>query len=269
MLNKMRRLVVNIRPYTVIFWLYFIAITCAELLTLFLNAWIGLVCHGIILIVCIVYPSFIEDSKSGNFIVGLTLIPIIRIISLIIPLIQLPEILWYPVIYIPLLAASILTMRTIGISPRQVGFTINGLPLQIMLGLFLGFMIGLLEYAILDVEPMIVHFTIGDIYLPAIILLLTTGFVEELIFRGILQSLATHAMGPTGSIIYISLIFAVLHVGFYSITDVVFVFGIALVLAMMVQSTRSLIGAIIAHGTANIILFLVAPFILTPGFQLP
>jgi membrane protease YdiL (CAAX protease family) len=161
-----------------------------------------------------------------------------------------------------------MVMRIINIKPSQIGFTKRGIPIQIMLGLFLGAMIGLLEYAILQSEPMIVHFSIGNILLPATILLLTTGLVEELIFRGILQYLGVPVMGKMG-IVYISLIFALLHVGFYSITDVVFVFFVAIVFATMVQSTKSIIGAIIAHGTANTVLFLIAPFILTPGFQLP
>ena len=92
--------------------------------------------------------------------------------------------------------------------------------------------------------------------------------VEEIIFRGVLQYLALNAMGITG-IIYISLIFAVLHVGFYSITDVFFVFCVSLVFAIIVKKTGSLFGVILSHGIANIILFLVAPFFITPGFQLP
>lgn len=267
-LRNIRQNIYDDRPYTLAFWLYFIAIACAELLTIFLEPWVGLICHGIILIVFIIQPTFIKNEQAQNFVLGLTLIPLIRIVSLIIPLIELPQILWYPVIYIPLLASSIIVIRTINISPRKIGFITKDLPTQISLGLFLGFMIGLLEYAILQSEPMVVHFTIGNILLPAIILLLTTGFVEELIFRGILQYLVVPAMGKIG-IVYISLIFAILHIGFYSITDVVFVFCVALVLATMVQSTKSLIGVIVAHGTANIVLFLVAPFILTPGFQLP
>lgn len=268
LLRNVRKFIFNGQPHTLVLWLYFIAIGCAELLTIFLEPWAGLVCHGVILIAFIVQSGFIAHEHVRDFVLGLTLIPLIRIISLIIPLIQLPQILWYPLIYIPLLASSIMVMRTINIRPRHIGLTMQFLPTQITFGLFLGFMIGLLEYAILQSSPMVVQFTIGDILLPAIILLLTTGLVEELIFRGILQYLAVPAMGKVG-ILYISLIFAMLHIGFYSITDVVLVFGVSLVFATMVQSTRSLIGVIVAHGTANIVLFLVAPFILTTGFQLP
>jgi membrane protease YdiL (CAAX protease family) len=268
-LDNIRNNSLKRQPYIYVLWLYLIAITFAELIIIFLEPWVGLTCYGVILVVFIIQPSFIEDTNISNLILGLILVPLIRIMSLVIPLIQLPEILWYPLIYIPLLSAAIIAMRTIEIKPRQIGITKSELPTQIAFGLFLGFMIGLLEYAILQTKPMVVNFTIGEIIAPAAILLVTTGLVEELIFRGILQYLAISAMGSIMGIIYVSLIFAVLHAGFHSITDVAFVFLISLVFAIMVQTTRSIIGVIIAHGTANIVLFLVAPFILTPGFQLP
>ena len=103
--------------------------------------------------------------------------------------------------------------------------------------------------------------TFEDIIIPAIIMITTTGIVEELIFRGVLQKLAETVMGAMG-LIYISLIFAVLHVGFYSILDVIFVLLVSLIFAATVKKTGSLIGVILSHGLANTILFLIAPFFL-------
>ena len=86
--------------------------------------------------------------------------------------------------------------------------------------------------------------------------------VEELIFRGVLQKLAEDVMGIKG-ILFISLIFAILHIGFYSILDVVFVLLVSLVFAAIVKKTGSLIGVILSHGLANTVLFLIAPFVLS------
>ena len=80
-------------------------------------------------------------------------------------------------------------------------------------------------------------------------------------FRGVLQNLSEALMGRQG-IILISLIFAILHLGFYSWADVIFVFFVALFFAAIVKRTGSLLGAILSHGVANVVLFLVAPFIL-------
>ena len=243
-------------------WLYFVAITIAELVTIFYYPWAGLICHGLILISFLIQPLFSSNPEQRDLLLGLCLIPLIRIISLSLPLMQLPQIYWYPFIYIPLLAATIVVIRTIGLKPGEIGLVIRSLPLQIILGIITGAAIGILEYLILKPEPLITSLSWQYIWLPAIILITTTGLVEELIFRGVLQRLAEPAMGFAG-IIYISLIFAILHVGFFSILDVIFVLIISLVFAAIVKKTGSIIGVILSHGIANCMLFLVAPFILS------
>ena len=68
-------------------------------------------------------------------------------------------------------------------------------------------------------------------------------------------------MGSWG-IVYASAIFALMHMGFYSWLDVVFVFGIALFFGWSVKKTGSLLGVTLSHGFANIMLYLIAPFLL-------
>jgi membrane protease YdiL (CAAX protease family) len=63
-------------------------------------------------------------------------------------------------------------------------------------------------------------------------------------------------------ILYIALIFAVLHIGFLSFLDVAFVLLVALMYAALTKKTGSLVGVILSHGIANSFLFLVGPFIL-------
>ncbi len=89
------------------FWLYFMAFTIAELLTALVEPIAGLVCHGIILIVLLVNTALLRKTHSQNFILSLILVPLVRIMSLSMPLAKLPQIYWYPLIYAPLLAAAI------------------------------------------------------------------------------------------------------------------------------------------------------------------
>ena len=86
------------------------------------------------------------------------------------------------------------------------------------------------------------------------------GFVEEFIFRGVLQRTAVAVFGSWWGIIYVSLLFAVLHMGFLSLIDVVFVFFVALFFGWVVKKTGSLFGVALAHGITNILLYLVVPF---------
>ncbi len=60
--------------------------------------------------------------------------------------------------------------------------------------------------------------------------------------------------------LYVSGLFAILHMGFLSWLDVIFVFSVALFLSWVVKKTGSLLGVTLSHGITNIMLFLVVPF---------
>ena len=100
---------------------------------------------------------------------------------------------------------------------------------------------------------------------PALIIIVCTGFVEEFIFRGVLQRTAIEAFGWRG-IAYISALFAILHMGhrgpFPWIVDVVFVFAVALFFGWVVKKVGSLFGVTLAHGITNVLLLIVFPLLL-------
>ena len=133
------------------------------------------------------------------------------------------------------------------------------IPIQLVVALS-GLIFGVAEYYILRPEPMITELTWQALLLPVLIVGGCTGFVEELIFRGVLQRSAVALFRGWG-IVYVSLLFAILHMGFMSWLDVVFVFIVALFFGWMVKKTGSLLGVTLSHAITNIILFLIAPFI--------
>jgi membrane protease YdiL (CAAX protease family) len=62
-------------------------------------------------------------------------------------------------------------------------------------------------------------------------------------------------------LIYVNAVFAVLHIGYLSILDVVFVFLVGLLFSLFALRTKSIVGVTIAHGAVNISLFLLLPFL--------
>ena len=78
-------------------------------------------------------------------------------------------------------------------------------------------------------------------------------------FSAVLQRSAVEAFGWRG-IVYISLLFAILHIGFLSWVDVIFVFGVGMFFGWWVKKTGSLLGVTLAHGLTNVTLYLIAPF---------
>lgn len=238
--------------------LYLVAIAVAEVITVFYMPLWGIVAHIVILIVVIVHSAVTTRYPHRPLLLSLALVPLVRIISLSMPLANIPQIWWYPIIYAPLLAAAIVVMRLLEYRPEQVGLTFSWLPVQLVVALT-GVGFGIAEYFILAPEAMVAELTWQVIWLPALIFLLCTGFVEEFIFRGVLQRSAVQALGGWG-IVYISFIFATLHIGFLSWINVAFVFVIALFFGWVVKKTNSLLGVSLCHGMINIVLYLVAPF---------
>jgi membrane protease YdiL (CAAX protease family) len=249
--------------------IYLLLITIAEVITVFLMElsplW-GIVAHIVILILVIVHSAVETRYPQRPLLLSLALVPLVRIISLCMPLANIPQIWQYPIIYAPLLAAAVVVMRILNYRPEQVGLTSKWLPVQLAVALT-GFGFGVVEYLILAPEAMVTELTWQAMWLPSLMFLVCTGFVEEFIFRGVLQRSAVEEFGGWW-IVYVSLLFAILHLGHYpanppySYWDVLFVFVIALFFGWVVKKTGSLLGVTLSHGITNIVLYLVAPFFL-------
>ena len=241
--------------------IYLVAITAAEVVTIFGQPVWGIVGHTVILIAAIAYPSVATKHPHRKLLLSLALVPLVRIMSLGLPLADIPQIWWYPAIYAPLIVAAVVAMRVMDYRADQVGltfkFTFGWILIQLAVALT-GIAFGIAEYFILAPEAIIAELTWQAAWLPALIFLLCTGFVEEFIFRGVLQCSAVEAFG-WGGIVYISLLFAILHIGFLSWIDVAFVLVIATFFGWVVKKTGSLLGVTLSHGITNIVLYLVAP----------
>ncbi len=239
---------------------YLLLITIAEVVTVTINPAWGIVSHILLLTVLIVHSAMPTRETTQPLLLSLALIPLIRIISLSMPLADIPQIWWYSIIYTPLIVASFQVMRLLGFKREQIGLAIKRIAPQIGIGIT-GVFFGVGEYFILTEEAEITSLVLKETWLlSAFMLLVFTGFVEELIFRGVLQHTAVRALGWRG-IIYVSLLFAVVHLIHNSIIDLVFVFIVALFFGWAVKKTGSLLGVTLSHGIANIVLFLVAPLV--------
>jgi membrane protease YdiL (CAAX protease family) len=242
--------------------LYFSAISLAEILTSIVKTLpLGLICHGIVLLLLVVHSALVVSRREQRLFLTLAFAPLIRMVSLSIPLKGIPQIYWYMIVGIPLFLAGFLVMRYADFDRREIGLTLKRWPWQLLIGL-LGIGLGYLEFSILKPKPLINVITFGNILVPAFILLIFTGFLEEFIFRGLMQRAFITLIGPSEGILYVSFIFAVLHFGYRSPLDAIFVFLVALIFSLIAYFTGSILGATLAHGLTNITLYLVFPIIL-------
>ena len=237
---------------------YLVALTVAEVLTTLIEPRIGLALHGAVLTILLLHTALAWGHPSHRLLLSLAFAPLIRLLSLCMPLAGFPLVYWYFIVSVPLFVATVTALHAMRLSRIEIGLTLRALPLQMLVALT-GMSLGYAEYRILQPAPLAQNLAWKEIWLPALILLICTGFAEELIFRGMMQQAVTEALGKGWGILYVAALFALLHVGYNSLPDVLFVFGVALFFGLAKAVTSSIVGISLAHGMTNILLFLTMP----------
>lgn len=245
---------------------YLAVLVAAECLTALVDARIGAGLHVALLMALLVHASLMAGQPYYKLLLALTLPSLVRILSLSMPLEDIHLAYWYAIIAFPVVMAAFLVARTIGLSRRDIGLSMGFIPFQLLIATS-GVGLGVTEYLILRPEPLIETLRWQTVLVPALTLMVGTGFSEELLFRGVMQSASRDALGKA-SIFYVSAVFAVLHIGHRSALDVVFVFGVGLLFAWVVAKGGSILGVSLAHGLTNICLYLVVPFMGLAGGSL-
>lgn len=110
--------------------IYLAAVTAAEFITVAFRPLWGIAFHIAILVVVVSRSALANGQTRQHLLLSLALVPLVRIISLAIPLVNIPRIWWYPVIYMPLLASAIVVTRVAGMKAKDVGLTLKLTPIQ-------------------------------------------------------------------------------------------------------------------------------------------
>ena len=135
---------------------------------------------------------------------------------------------------------------------RSLGF-------QASLGLASGSLLGTAEFFILKPSPILPGASLAEtIAYVTIVLGLMVGFVEELMFRGLLQASLERLLPPWQAIGATSVIFGLMHVGWMNPLEVLLAYGAGIVFGYLAKATGSLLAPMIAHGFGNLVLYLIA-----------
>ncbi len=255
----MLRALVKFSPF-----IYILLITGAEVITSFLHPCLGFFCHAVIMFMLVGHAVFLypAEKNSSYLLISIALAPLIRIISLYAPLSGFNVLQWFSILSIPIFSAVLILILFQHLNGKDIGLVLKlrQIPLQLAI-CFTGIPLGFIEYSILKPDYRVEEFSFGSFMTAVIILLVCTGFMEELIFRGIIQHNAIKYFNPNIGIFFVTLLFAVMHIGNMSLLDVVFVFLIGYFYAYAVRFTGSIIGVSISHGLTNVILLLFMPLI--------
>jgi CAAX protease family protein len=205
-------------------------------------------------------PLRAESTKSLDVLLVLPLVPILRICSLTMSVSAVPELWRYVVVGVPVLAAALLT-GALGDRRRLIALLhVESRRHQAAIGLT-GLPLGLLAYLALRPAPLADSTSPAQIAAGCAILVVFSGLLEELVFRGLLQDAFCSCYGPAGQLVSGAL-FAAVYLGAGSAAAAVVFAAIGLSFGFAVARTHSLVGVVAAHGLLSIGLVLVWPQVL-------
>jgi membrane protease YdiL (CAAX protease family) len=244
---------------------YLALLAVAELAVTFGNPLLVFPLHGGIVGLASVHVAVLEGrpDRAGlrhpmtPFLLAFIVVALIRIISLTLPLGAIEPAYRYLAAGMPMTLGALLVARAAGFSRRDIGLAWRMGRLQVIV-IVVSFGLGFLEFVILRPAPLGPLPWLAAGVVPAVVVGISTGFPEELIFRGVLQTATRPILGRMNWI-YVSLVFAALHIGYQSSLDLAFVFGVGLIYGWVFERSRSILGISIGHGQANVILFFIAP----------
>ena len=182
-----------------------------------------------------------------------------------------PLYLWvasYGVMFIPIIAI----VAHQKLSRYDLGLT-GGLRLTYLIpfGIFIGVGLGLIEYVILANKALIATgiatASTSELIGLSIVMIFFVAFVEELLFRVLLQTPLIQRTGAIAGILITSVVFGAMHAGYASVYELFFTIGASVVFGVAFYKTKSLPFVVTMHAVDDILLFGVLPFL--PLLALP
>ena len=248
-------------------WLFLSAILVAITLTEWIFAYkdvaygIGLalfVAMGIYLVVSVMRlrQPIINCAES------LALIPLYILFTSSLPWFFINQQYLLPAVYSTILALCLWHIYQKKLSFSELGFKKDKWLKYVVLGIIIGIPVGAVEYFTIYPAPAFPTFEVKYLLRDMVYMFCFVGLGEELLFRGLVQSDLTKAVGWKWGLILASFMFAVMHLTWRSIPELFFVFIAGLIVGYIYHKTKSLVGPIVLHGTGNVILVAVMPYLI-------
>jgi membrane protease YdiL (CAAX protease family) len=120
-----------------------------------------------------------------------------------------------------------------------------------------GVVLAELGYVLLSPPALIPAWSLRNAVLSLV--LVDVGFIEETLFRGVIQDTLVVPIGERNAIALISVLFGVMYASYGGLAGVPFGIGLGVLLGIIYEKVRSLSLTMTIHGVMNVFLFAVIP----------
>lgn len=222
---------------------------------------IGNLLHALLLVWLVYRGSTHTNANFGKLLICMSVCPMIRIVGFAISSSMFPGVWYYSITEAIVILAACFAVITNGYTLSDIGLCIGKQVWITPLILFSGIMGGWMESHIIAPSPLVSGLAWHNIWFVSLMLIFFTGFGEEFIFRGVIQHAASVAYRPWMGIVFTAVLWALLHIGWLSWIELAFVCFMGLLWGTLRHFSRSIISLSLAHGIANIMLFVAMPYL--------
>ncbi|MDY9928089.1 type II CAAX endopeptidase family protein [Methanosarcina sp.] len=195
------------------------------------------------------------------------LLPILRLVNLSMPIFFESNLYSFLFIYVPMaIPATIISVHQ-EIPGEKKADLLKKMKVYLPFSILAGLILAEAEYLIIRTSPLIPDLSPVNLLQLTIIMIFVVGFVEEFIFRGIIQTRLEEFLGPAGGILLASLLFGIMHSSYGTHYEIAYTFLAGGILGYLFYRTKSLSLVVMIHGFINIFLFGLIPH-LGPGLGL-
>lgn len=236
-------------------WVPTAGIVMSELLVRFGTGQLALWTTVLTLLYCALAPMrFDEDAALYR---AFALVPLLRLVGVAMPVFVSGTVYWLALVYAALLPGVFLAARS-NPSIRPTFRPRLGVLLFIP-AIVVGALLARIEYALAAPSPIITEWTVVDVVFFTLVMFVLVGFVEELLFRGILQRTLEAHLGRWPGLLLTSVVFGLLYASPPETVGVVFATGVGLFVGLVYDWTDSLVVVTTVRGTLNVFVFAALP----------
>lgn len=247
-------------------WIYLsipvVAITIAELMMCSGRRFEAMGIHALILLGLSFSTMFIEEKEIQKTYQALILLPIIRLVDFSMPYFYEEKLYNLIFIYGLLVIPVSIAVTNQNFTRAQLGINFRKIVLYIPLAIVIGFLLGVGEYLIVGKNPLIENLSIFNLLSLTLIMVFFVSLVEEIIFRSILQNRLEIILGSREALIITSILFGLMHSGYGTIYEILYISLVGALIGYIFYGTRSLPLVTLIHGFMNVFFFGIIPLLL-------
>ncbi len=173
---------------------YSLMLVLSELSSTFVGVLPGALLDAGLVPVMLAHFVLRPDTPHRRMLPALALVALLRTLSVAAVVPRLPEYTWYALIGVPVLIGAFLTIGLADEPAERLGLTVWRPWLDGFLAI-LGLPVGFLGYVLLRPQALVTTESLVPVLAALAILAVFGGFLEELVYRGVLQTVAIDAFG--------------------------------------------------------------------------